>query len=117
MEWNGMEWNGLFMDNGIIPIQVPDKYFSKQYSKITELNKMLIVFYFRTFIRIRWCTVSPAFRYTVREDEFDYSVFSKEYIRHDTTFYALDIDKHFIFYFILTALRIGIFVRLYEESA
>jgi hypothetical protein len=26
--------------------------------------------------------------------------FSNEYIRHDTTFYALDIDLHFIFYFI-----------------
>ncbi len=31
----------------------------------------------------------PTFRYTVREDKFDYSVFSNGYIRNDTTFYAL----------------------------
>ena len=40
------------MVNGIIPVQLSDKYFSKQYSKITELNKMLNVV---QASRVFWC--------------------------------------------------------------
>jgi hypothetical protein len=61
----------------------------------------LFFFQFPTFIRIHWYIVPATFRYTVREDEFDYIFFSSnEYNRQDTTIYALDIDKHFTFYYV-----------------
>jgi hypothetical protein len=44
---------------------------------------------------------------------------SNEYNRHDTTIYALVIDRHFIFYFISYCIdsSIDFFVRPYEMSA
>ncbi len=41
--------------------------------------------------------------------------FSNGYIRYDATFYALDIDRQFTFFF--TSLRVDIFVGSYRVSA